>query len=84
MSGLFAIPGLVDAHGHLTGGPQRVTTDDGEMLIEITAGDEFTRINGLVALAFGATSVRNPGGSTEAAARYDARLASGVTTPESR
>jgi imidazolonepropionase-like amidohydrolase len=77
MTGLYAMPGLVDAHGHLTGGPQRVAMVDGALRIEITTGDEFSRANGAIALAFGATSVRNPGGSADAAARYDAKIASG-------
>ncbi|HEY6816438.1 MAG TPA: amidohydrolase family protein [Croceibacterium sp.] len=77
MSGLYLMPGLIDAHGHLTAGPQRVTVVDGAPRIEIATGDEFSRLNGAIALAFGATSVRDPGGSAEAAARYDAMVASG-------
>src|SRR5690606_30836507 len=72
-----AMPGLIDAHGHLTAGPQRVTMVDGAPRIEIVTGDEFSRLNAAVALAFGATTVRNPGGSAEAAARYDAMVAGG-------
>ena len=78
MAGLYALPGLIDAHGHLTAGPQRVTMVDGAPRIEITTGDEFSRLNGAVALAFGATSVRDPGGAADAAARYDAMIASGA------
>lgn len=85
MTGLYAMPGMVDAHGHLTAGPQRVSMVDGKPRIEITTGDEFSRINGAVALAFGATSVRDPGGSAEAARRYDAMVASGEWVgPEAR
>jgi imidazolonepropionase-like amidohydrolase len=85
MTGLYAMPGLVDAHGHLTAGPQRVMLVDGKPQIEITTGDEFSRSNGAIALAFGATSVRDPGGSAEAAVRYDAMVASGAWVgPEAR
>ena len=85
MSGLFGMPGLIDAHGHITAGPQRVTAGDGGPLVEITTGDEFSRSNAAIALAFGVTTVRNPGGSTSAAARYDAMLAAGEWIgPEAR
>lgn len=85
MRGLYGMPGLIDAHAHITAGPQRVSVVDGQVQIEITTGDEFTRGNAAIALAFGVTSVRNPGGSTEAAARYDAMLASGAWVgPEAR
>jgi imidazolonepropionase-like amidohydrolase len=85
MSGTFAMPGLIDAHAHITAGPQRVTVADGKPQVEITTGDEFSRSNAAIALASGVTSVRNPGGSTSAAARYDAMLAAGEWVgPEAR
>jgi imidazolonepropionase-like amidohydrolase len=76
-SGLFGMPGLIDAHGHITAGPQRVTAGDDGPRVEITTGDEFSRSNAAIALAFGVTTVRNPGGSTSAAARYDTMVAAG-------
>jgi len=75
MTGLHAMPGLIDAHAHIVAGPQRVAVRDGARRIEIATGDEYSRINAAVALAFGVTSVRNPGGSATAAARYDAMRA---------
>jgi imidazolonepropionase-like amidohydrolase len=77
LPGRYAMPGLIDAHAHLVAGPQAVTRKDGKPRIEIRTGDEYSRINGAVALAFGITSARNPGGSAAAAKRYDERIASG-------
>jgi hypothetical protein len=78
MRGLYAMPGLIDAHAHLTAGPQRLTMVDGKPQIEITAGDEFSRSNAAIALAYGTTTIRNPAGSTQANARYDAMVARGA------
>ena len=77
MRGLYAMPGLIDAHAHITSGPQRVRVADGKVQIDITTGDEFSQSNAAIALAFGVTSVRSPGGSTSAAERYDAMVAEG-------
>jgi imidazolonepropionase-like amidohydrolase len=77
MAGLYAMPGLIDAHGHITSGPQRISLVHGKPQIEIRTGDEFSRGNGAIALAYGVTSVRDPGGAAEPAARYDAMVASG-------
>jgi imidazolonepropionase-like amidohydrolase len=77
MRGLYGMPGLIDAHAHLTAGPQRITMADGKPQVEITAGDEFSRSNAAIALAYGTTTIRNPAGSTQANARYDAMIASG-------
>lgn len=85
MRGLYAMPGLIDAHAHITSGPQRISVGDGQVRVEVTTGDDFSRSNAAIALAFGATSVRSPGGSTEAAQRYDARVAGGQWLgPEAR
>lgn len=85
MRGLYAMPGLIDAHAHLTAGPQQVSVVDGELQVGITTGDEFSRGNAAIALAFGVTSVRNPGGSAIAAERYDAMIAGGEWVgPEAR
>lgn len=85
MRGLFGLPGLIDAHAHLMAGPHQFELIDGELQVGITTGDEFTRSNAAIALAFGVTSVRNPGGSAAAAARYDAMIANGEWVgPEAR
>ncbi len=80
MTGRYALPGMIDAHGHITGGPQRVSMTDDGLLIELTTGDEYTRSNAAIALSSGVTTVRNPGGGPVAASRYDAMLESGEWT----
>lgn len=78
MAGLYGMPGLIDAHAHLVAGPYVIKTANGAVSIDIAAADKYTRFNAAIALAFGVTTVRNPGGSTEAAARYDTMRASGA------
>jgi imidazolonepropionase-like amidohydrolase len=77
MAGLYAMPGLIDAHAHLVAGPYLIKVANGAVSIDIAAADKYTRFNAVIALAFGITTLRNPGGSTEAAARYDTMRASG-------
>lgn len=85
MPGLYAMPGLIDAHAHITAGPQRVSVGDGALQIELVSGDDYSQSNAAIALAFGITTVRNPGGATAANARYDAMIATGEWTgPEAR
>jgi imidazolonepropionase-like amidohydrolase len=76
-SGFFAMPGLIDAHAHLVTGPFSVWMKDGAPRVEMIAGEKFTRFNALIALASGVTTLRNPGGSTEAASHYDTMQARG-------
>jgi imidazolonepropionase-like amidohydrolase len=77
VSGLYGMPGLIDAHAHVTIGPQQVTVVDGAPEVGMLSGDEYSRFNAAIALSFGITTVRNPAGSTTANARYDAMVASG-------
>ncbi len=44
----------------------------------MAAGDNTPASTPAIALAFGITSLRNPGGSTEAASHYDTMLARGA------
>jgi imidazolonepropionase-like amidohydrolase len=77
MTGRYGMPGLIDAHAHLVAGPYLIKAANGGVSIDIAAADKYTRFNAAIALAFGVTTLRNPGGSTDAAARYDAMRASG-------
>jgi imidazolonepropionase-like amidohydrolase len=77
VSGLYGMPGLIDAHAHITIGPQEVRVVDGAPRVGMLSGDEYSRFNAAIALAFGVTTVRNPAGSTAANARYSAMVASG-------
>lgn len=77
LSDSWAIPGLIDGHAHITAGPHKVEIVDGQPAVTIESVDRITRYNALMALAYGITTVRNPGGDPEANARYDARIANG-------
>ncbi|WP_420431042.1 amidohydrolase family protein [Hyphobacterium sp.] len=77
LSGTYALPGFVDAHAHITAGPHSIEMVDGAPLITIESQPHITEIHARMALAFGVTSVRNPGGDPEANADYDRRIASG-------
>ena len=77
LSGTFALPGLIDGHAHITAGPHKIEVANGQPTVTIESVDTITRYNALMALAYGVTAVRNPGGDPEANARYDANIASG-------
>ncbi|MCD9032710.1 amidohydrolase family protein [Luteimonas sp. Y-2-2-4F] len=77
MRGTYALPGLFDTHAHITSGPHKVELHDGAPRIGIESVDAITRHHARTALAFGVTTVRNPGGDPVANARYDARIAAG-------
>jgi imidazolonepropionase-like amidohydrolase len=77
-SGRYALPGFIDAHAHITTGPQKIEMQAGKPLVTNEGTDEITRYSARVALAFGVTTVRNPGGDPEANARYDEAIASGA------
>lgn len=78
MTGHYALPGLIDGHAHITSGPHSVEVIDGAPLISIPSVDAITRHNAAVALAFGITTVRNPGGDPAANARYDTQIRTGA------
>jgi imidazolonepropionase-like amidohydrolase len=77
LTGRYGLPGLIDAHGHITAGPHAVEVIDGRPTVTIESRDDVVRHHALASLAFGVTTVRNPGGDPEAGARYDARIAAG-------
>lgn len=78
MSGLYAMPGLIDAHAHITAGPHKIEIKDGAPAVTIESVDEITKLHARYALAFGVTTVRNPGGDPVANAGYDENIASGA------
>jgi len=80
LSGHYALPGFIDVHGHLTAGPHAVEVLDGEPTVIIDSVDEITEFNARMALAFGVTTVRNPGADPEANAAYDIRVSTGDWT----
>lgn len=78
LDGRYGLPGLVDAHAHVTAGPHTIELVDGSPLVTMKSDDEITRFNGRAALASGVTTLRNPGGDPEAHRRYDRRIADGA------
>jgi imidazolonepropionase-like amidohydrolase len=78
MSGLYAMPGLIDAHAHVTFGVRSMDMSGGMPVLRETPSDSITRFNALVALASGVTTIRNPAGVPEAGARYADKVRSGV------
>lgn len=78
MRGHYALPGFIDGHAHITSGPHTIDVVDGAPRISIPSVDAITRFHASVALAFGVTTVRNPGGDPVANARYDAMIRNGT------
>lgn len=84
LDGRYLLPGLIDTHAHLTLGPLEMRRERGKMVMVAEASDEIADHNANRLVAFGVTTIRNPGGDLQAAARYETRRASGeVIGPES-
>ncbi len=77
MMGRYMIPGLIDAHAHLVAGPHTLEVADGLPSVKIDSVDHITRFHALTALAYGITSLKNPGGDPQSAQRYDQKIRSG-------
>lgn len=77
MSGSWALPGFVDAHAHIVAGPHAIEVVDGAPQVTIESRPDITAFHARMALAFGITTVRNPGGDPDAAHDYDLRVRSG-------
>jgi imidazolonepropionase-like amidohydrolase len=86
LTGKFVLPGLIDAHAHITAtGILDVEVRDGVPMISMKIDESITQRNGRMALARGVTTVRNPGGVPEANAKYDRMIAAGTWIgPEAR
>jgi predicted amidohydrolase len=82
MTGLYGMPGLIDAHAHITIGPFDTGVENGAPFVGFKWGDEYSRSNAAIALAFGVTTVRNPGGVTAANQEYDAMIGDAWAGPE--
>jgi imidazolonepropionase-like amidohydrolase len=84
LDGRYLLPGLIDMHAHLTMGPLEIKRERGRAVMQALPDDEIAAHNAERLVAFGVTTVRNPGGDLQAAARYKARLANGeLRGPES-
>lgn len=78
MAGRYALPGFIDAHAHITLGPETVELHNGVPAVTFQSNDAVSQRYGKIALAFGVTTIRNPGGETAANARYNKMIASGT------
>jgi len=80
----YLMPGLIDTHAHLALGPVEMRRERGKMVMATESSDEIADHNARRLVAYGVTTIRNPGGELAAAARYKARRAAGeVIGPES-
>lgn len=77
MAGAFALPGLIDTHAHVTLGRIVVRMENGAPVLVATSEDDITTHNARLLIAHGVTTIRNPGGDSEANARYARNVASG-------
>lgn len=84
LQGRYLMPGLIDMHAHLTLGPMEIKRERGRVVMQAQPDDGIAQHNANRLVAFGVTTIRNPGGDLEAAARYKRRLADGeLVGPES-
>ncbi|MGQ0659311.1 amidohydrolase family protein [Sphingosinicella sp.] len=79
-TGLYALPGLIDTHAHVTLGTLSIRMENGAPRITGNSEDEIVAHNARSLLAFGVTTIRNPGGPIPASRAYVERVASGALT----
>lgn len=84
LHGRYLLPGLIDMHAHLTLGPLELKREGDSVAMQALPDDAVAEHNAHRLVAFGVTTIRNPGGDLAAAARYKARLSRGdMIGPES-
>lgn len=79
-TGLWAMPGLIDTHAHVTLGPVEISVDKGKPRIRTVPSEEIIAHNANMLLSFGVTTIRNPGAATRENQAYAERVASGALT----
>lgn len=70
LGGAYLLPGLIDTHAHVTLGPVTVDMMDGAPVLGIVYDEEIIRNSARNLLAFGVTTIRNPGGDAAANVAY--------------
>ncbi len=75
-SGLYALPGLIDTHAHVTLGTVRLATEGGPHLEAVRRPDIIAHTARYL-LSYGVTTIRNPGGELALARDYARRTGSG-------
>ncbi|HYE44076.1 MAG TPA: amidohydrolase family protein [Caulobacteraceae bacterium] len=68
--GHWALPGLFDTHAHVTLGPLNVRLENGKPVMEAVADPAVTAHNGRWLLAYGVTTIRDPGDRTDLSLAY--------------
>ena len=68
--GRFLIPGLIDTHAHVTLGPVSVRAVDGAPRLAAAWDPAIVAFNGRMLLAWGVTTIRDPGGDTARTVAY--------------
>ncbi len=85
MQGHFALPGLIDTHAHVTLGPVTVAVEDGIPQLGVEYDPAITAHNAKGLLAYGVTTIRNPGGDAAINVAYKRDVAAGrLLGPEAR
>jgi imidazolonepropionase-like amidohydrolase len=77
-TGLWAMPGLIDTHAHVTLGPLSAGRENGTPYIRTDPSDEVIAHNARTLLSFGVTTIRNPGGPAAVSRIYGERVAAGA------
>jgi len=78
MTGRYALPGLIDAHAHITAGSHKLDFEGEAPVMTMESRDDITQFNARTALAFGITTVRNPGADTAANLDYNQKIDDGT------
>ena len=82
-TGLFALPGLIDTHAHISLGAARLDVDeDGAPYLAADHRPDIVAHHARRLLAHGVTTVRNPGGDMAHSRAYDEARAAGLPGPE--
>lgn len=77
LAGAYVMPGLIDAHLHLTAGPLSVSMKDGAPALSMASQEDVTRFHAQAALASGVTTAFSPAGDPIANQRYSERQRAG-------
>jgi imidazolonepropionase-like amidohydrolase len=82
-TGLFALPGLIDTHAHISLGAASLAMDeDGAPYLAADHRPDIVASHARRLLAYGVTTVRNPGGDMAHSRAYDEARADGMAGPE--
>lgn len=75
MTGLYAMPGLIDTHAHVTLGPVDVVVEDDQPMLRALHRPDIVAHNARALLAAGVTTIRNPAGDGAANRAYASAVA---------